>query len=178
MSDLVSQGLGILEKIAPTVASMLGGPFAGQAVSGLEQVLGLAPTGDKDAALAAVATATPDQLLAIKKEENRHSEALAELGVKQEELNASDRDSARKREAAVKDWMPTILGLGVVACFAVLSYLVLTDQAPALHDEDTRLTVGTIFGIIASEVKAVLSYYFGSSVGSKTKDATISSLSK
>lgn len=176
MNEIVSQGLGILAKVAPTLATMIGGPFAGQAVAGIAGIFGLGVT-DKDSALAAIATATPEQLLALKAEDNRHSEALAKLGLDREALDATDRDSARKREATVKDWMPRVLGLLVVTSFVVVTILVLSDNAPAVKDEKALLTVGAIIGILGNETKAVLAYYFGSSSGSQAKDATISKLS-
>ena len=64
--SMIDDALGALAQVAPTIATMIGGPLAGTAVSALESVFGLNPTGDKIAALQAVSTATPDQLLALR----------------------------------------------------------------------------------------------------------------
>jgi hypothetical protein len=72
MSGLQSVIQGVAT-IAPTVASMLGGPLAGTAVSALEGLFGITPAAgasvdDRAAAVApAIAAATPDQVLALKK---------------------------------------------------------------------------------------------------------------
>lgn len=63
---------------------MIGGPFAGAAVTAIESALGLPATGDKEAALKAVAGASPEQLLALKAEDNRHAEATEQLGIPDE----------------------------------------------------------------------------------------------
>ena len=65
---------GTLLKIAPMIATGLGSPIAGMAVSALEGALGLKVDGssqDKQGALvAALSGATADQLLAIKAADN------------------------------------------------------------------------------------------------------------
>jgi hypothetical protein len=69
----IQTAISTVAKFAPTVASMLGGPLAGTAISALESLLGLSPAPDAStddrasAAAAAVAGATPDQVLALKR---------------------------------------------------------------------------------------------------------------
>ncbi|MDO8608261.1 MAG: hypothetical protein Q7R40_17130 [Phaeospirillum sp.] len=96
--SIMDDALGVLGKVAPTIATMLGGPLAGTAVMAIEQALGIDPTGDKDAALAAVASATPEQLLALKAEDNRHAEAMEKLTQDRLKLGNDDRGSARSRD--------------------------------------------------------------------------------
>ena len=45
-SDIAEAGLNSLAQYAPTLATMIGGPLAGTAVSAIESVLGITPTGD------------------------------------------------------------------------------------------------------------------------------------
>ena len=52
-SDIAEAGLNSLAQYAPTLATMIGGPLAGTAVTAIESVLGITPTGDANKALAA-----------------------------------------------------------------------------------------------------------------------------
>jgi hypothetical protein len=82
--------------LAPTVASMLGGPLAGTAVTALEGLFGITPAAgasvdDRAAALApAVAAATPDQVLALKKADYDFQVQMATIaaGVTNTQTNA------------------------------------------------------------------------------------------
>ena len=167
LTSLASQGLSALAEIAPTLAGMVGGPLAGTAVTALESVLGLGANTDANGApdlnkaLAAVVGATPDQLLALKAEDNRHAEALQKAGLDLEVLQAKDRDSARQREAAVKDWVPQALAvLLTVGFFGLLFWMAIHETPPGSRDVLNIMT-----GALASGWVNVISYYFGSSKG-------------
>lgn len=160
-SDIAEAGLNALAQYAPTLATMIGGPLAGTAVSALESVLGLTPTGDAGKALAACANATPDQILALKAEDNRHAEALQKAGIDLETLAQKDRDSARLRESAVKDWIPGILAIGLtLGFFGLLAYLMGHEPPAGSHD-----ILLTMLGALGSAWIGMTSYYFGSSKG-------------
>ncbi|HLN23867.1 MAG TPA: hypothetical protein VK558_07785 [Patescibacteria group bacterium] len=162
MTDILTQGLGVLEQVAPTLATMIGGPLAGTAVSALEGVFGLTPTGDKAAALTAVAAATPDQLLAVKAENDRHAEAMAKMGLDTASLTFNDRDSARKREEEVKDWTPRALAFVAIGTFVAMVAYVMAGHMNM--DGSAAAVFGTVIGYVSSKADLVLSYYFGSSV--------------
>jgi len=183
MASVIDQGLGILEQIAPTLATMIGGPFAGTAVAAIEKGLGLNATGDQAAALTAVAGATPEQLLALKAEDNRHQEAMAKLGVDLQQSAEQGRASARAREAAVKDKTPSRLAYTIIGGFlsvsmaqliAIMGWPDLINKIPG----QGWLLIGQVTGYLANEAKQAASYYFGSSAGSQAKDATIKALSQ
>lgn len=176
MSDFLDAAGGILEQIAPTIAGMLGGPFAAQGVAAIETALGLNPTGNKDAALQAVANATPEQLLALKQEDNRHAEALEKLGLDSDKIGADDRDSARKREMELKDWVPGVLGvLTILGFFVVLTLLAWGLVSEKVTNSQAFLIM---LGSLIAMTKDIYAYFFGSSAGSARKDQTISALSK
>ena len=157
--SMIDDALGALAQVAPTIATMIGGPLAGTAVSALESVFGLNPTGDKIAALQAVSTATPDQLLALRQEDNRHGEALGKMGLDRDTLAAAERDSARKREMAVRDKIPGILAIGLtVGFFGLLGWLV-AHEPPA----GSRDILNIMLGSLGTGWVTMLAYYFGSS---------------
>lgn len=171
MSDFLDSAVSILEQVAPTIASMIGGPFAGMGVSAIEKALGLQPTGDKNAALQAVANATPEQLLALKQEDNRHEEALAKLDIDRDTLAMQDRDSARKMQIETKDLTPRVIAIVTfVGFFATLAWIALGKMpAGTVGSESFTLLLGSL-GTILTQIVA---YYFGSSAGSAKKDDTL-----
>jgi len=99
------------------------------------------------------------------------------------EAHAKDRDSARNRETAIATSAsaPTInkivtpvLALGVVALsfilFAILIFVEVKDNA-----KDILIY---ILGVLSAAVTQILSYYFGSSQGSKDKSDELKGLVK
>src|SRR6185295_15133686 len=66
-----------ISSIAPTLATMLGGPLAGTAVTALESALGLAPGSGADGVTAAVATGmTPETIAAVRAADQKHLEII------------------------------------------------------------------------------------------------------
>lgn len=156
----------LLGSVAPTIATALGGPLAGLGTKALISALGLAD-GAKEAEIsAAMASATPDQLLALKKADQDFAVRLRELDIDLEKVNAADRDSARNREIQTGDnWTPRFLaGFVTVGFFLVLAWL-LNDGVP----EKGRDAVLIMLGSLGTAWTGICAYYFGSSAGSKAK---------
>lgn len=169
MAGFVDDALGILARVAPTLASMIGGPFAGQAVVAIESALGLDPSGNKDAALKAVCGCSPEQLASIKAEDNRHAEVLAKLGLDAEALAVQDRDGARRMQIDTRAWTPPALALGItLGFFGVLAWT-LNNGLPTAGGE----AVLVLLGALDNAWGAVVNFYFGSSAGSARKDQII-----
>lgn len=167
-------------QIAPWLAGTFGTPAAGVAVKGLCSIFGLdSASATPDSVSAAIAGATPDQLLALKQADLKHQEFMAQLGYdslnKLAQATVDDRDSARKREAAVKDRTPAVLAALAVVGFVGLIGVVIYGFTPA---EPMRDGFWMLAGAAIATYKDVYGYYFGSSAGSHAKDATISDLSK
>lgn len=161
--SIFDDALGVLGKVAPTIATMLGGPLAGTAVSAIQAALGLEPGTDKDVTMRAVANATPDQLLALKAEDNRHAEAMEKLGLDRESIAAQDRDSARRREMEVKDRVPGILAVGLtIGFFGLLGWLVAHEPPQGSRD-----ILNIMLGSLGTGWITMLAYYFGSSADTK-----------
>lgn len=93
-----------------------------------------------------------------------------ELALRQAEIDAGDRASARQREVSTGDiWTPRLLaGFMVLGFFAVLGYL-LVYGAPQ-HGGEALLV---LLGGLGTGFTAVLAYYFGSSQGSASKQAAL-----
>lgn len=162
--------------VAPTIATALGGPLAGLAVKAIAGIFGLGEEPTDAQLSAAVSGATPDQLLALKKADQDFAVHMRELDVDLERISADDRNSARQREIAVRDWVPGVLGVLTVTGY----FVVLTLMAWGLvKDNVTKSEAFLIMlgGLIAM-TKDIYSYFFGSSAGSRDKDGTIKALSK
>lgn len=159
-------------KFAPGLATALGGPFAGMAVKGLCGAFGLG----EDATLADVekiiksGQLTGEQILALKLQEETFMLKMKELDINSvrdlENIAAQDRASARQREVATGDTTPKILAYGVtLGFFGILAYM-LRNEVPAT----TRDILNVMLGSLGTAWVAVITYYFGSSAGSKGKD--------
>jgi hypothetical protein len=162
--------------IAPWIAGTLGSPVAGIAIKTLCDVFGLAGDGAQtpDTITSALAGATPEQLQALRDSDNKHKELMQQLGYEHleqlEQATVADRESARKREADIKDNTPKVLAALAVLMFLVIIVYVAFGQAPA---DQMRDGFWMLAGAAITTFKDVYGYYFGSSHGSQAKDATI-----
>ncbi|HEY4040325.1 MAG TPA: hypothetical protein VGM32_00605 [Rhodopila sp.] len=170
MSNAILDALGgtvpLLEKLAPTIATAVGGPLAGTAVTFLEKALGLAPGAGAQAVATVLSTATPEQLAAVKAAENDFAVKMKELDISVTKLDEDNRSSARVREMTLKDWTPAILAY--VLTVGLFGFIVLLSQVdiPATSAQALNLTLGSI----GTAWVAMITYYYGSSRSSQNKD--------
>lgn len=145
---------GLLKGIAPTLATVVAGPLGGAAVTALASKFGVSDSVD------AVAKAIAGDPAAAQK--------IAELELEYAKLDAADRDSARKNEAALATSENTpllnksvtpILALVVVIAWGLIQYHLLTHVVPNEMREIIIRVLGTLDGALVM----VLSYYFGAS---------------
>src|SRR5581483_7097668 len=163
--------MNFLKKILPWIGAAATGnvpalvSMAANAVSG---ALGNKVDSSVDSIVSAVQGATPEQLVALKQAELDFQAKMQAMGFSHEEelaqIEVADRDSARAREISVRDFMPMVLGGGVVAGFIVATFLILTG-----HGKADSVMAGTLIGYLPAKAELVLAYYFGSSAGSDRK---------
>jgi hypothetical protein len=165
--------LGVVNKLAPAIATGLGGPLAGGAVTALQQVFGLTPSGttkdDQSQLAAAISGASADQLLALKRADQEYMVKMQELGFKNieslEALATSDRNSARQREIAIKDNTPKILAYGITAGFFSILGFMLFSEVPLGSKDILNIMLGTL----GTSWVGVIGYYFGTTSSSQMK---------
>lgn len=177
-----------IASFAPTLATMLGGPLAGVAVSALASALGLkqGASGEDVTQAIQAGTVTPDQLVAIRTADLKHAEILGQQSIDLAKLNADheeafakteadDRANARGREIAVKDNTPRILAYGVLFATVILEGYLVIRGIPKL-DAQMAIIVGRVLGTFDTATALILGYYFGSSSGSASKTDTINKI--
>ncbi|HEX7646330.1 MAG TPA: hypothetical protein VF450_02845 [Noviherbaspirillum sp.] len=164
----------IIGTAAPWLATALGGPLAGQAVSAIAGAMGLKPDAKIEDIQNAIAAGqlTGDQLVAIKQAELQFQTAMQQAGFANVEKLASiaeqDRDSARQREAKVQDWTPRVLAYLIVGSF--IGVVVCTLAGWSRVDS---VLAGTLIGYLSAKCEQIVAYYFGSSSGSAEKTALL-----
>jgi len=159
---------GIVSSIAPAIGTAIGGPFGGMAAKAALSALGIdAKDGQEEQQLQqAVAGASPEQLLALKKADQEFSKAMRELDVDLERIASTDRASARQREIALKDNAPKLLATVIVGGFFSTLYVIAFVPLP----EGAQQPVNILLGALTAMLTQVGNYYFGSSRGSERKN--------
>ena len=160
---------GLLKSAAPALATAVAGPLGGVALKAIAGKLGVE---DSVEAVTKHLQANP-----------MDAEKLAEIDVKKVEMEMKDRQDARNREIqlATNDSVPFInkivtpvLALGVVTLsFILFAVLIFVNVTPEAKD-----ILIYILGVLSAAVTQILSYYFGSSQGSKDKSNEIKALAK
>lgn len=167
-----------LGKVLPTIATAFGGPLAGVAVSFVADKLGLS---DKtvEAVQAAISGASPEQLVRLKEIDSDLQKFFAGLDIKLEEIAGADRNSAREREVKSGDSAaPRVLAAVIVAGFLSMVYMVLGGFVEGLKDPVTAGLAGTLIGYVSAKADQVVSYYFGSTAGSRAKTELLAKAGK
>jgi hypothetical protein len=152
-----------LKQIAPTIATCLGGPLAGLAVTAVSKALGIATDQVQDVIDSGKLNA--EQIASIKQAEIELQKSAQELGLNFEQLAVQDRSSAREMQTATQSVIPPILSLLVtVGFFGILSYLMIRPADTA----NTPLMI--MLGSLGTAWTGIIAFYFGSSAGSQKKD--------
>lgn len=157
--------LNLVKTVAPSLATAVGGPLAGMATRAISDALLGKPDGTEDELIDAAAKASPDQLLALKKAEQDFAVRMRELEIDLQRIDAADRNSARDREVKTGDMTPRALAAAVtLGFFGVLGYMI-AYGLPSQGGEALLVMLGTL----GTAWGGIVSYYFGSSAGSKEK---------
>lgn len=163
-----SGALGVIEKLAPTIACAVGGPLAGGAISALEGVFGLTPapsasTDDRQGAIAAaISGATPEQLEAMRAKDQDYAVAMAQAGFKDTETLASlkvqDTVSARTMQTANKSPVPAWLTFFVTAGFFGMLLMLFFVNIP----DGNKAVIFSFIGTLGTAWLVVMHFWFGS----------------
>jgi hypothetical protein len=172
--SLLDQFGPLLGQVAPTIATALGGPLAGVAVKTLSNVLLGHEGGSEDDVKASLATASPDQLAALKKIDADFKIQMKELDIDLERIAAGDRDSARKMQTETKDWVPKLLAIVITLGFFGILVWMLVQGMPQTGTEALLMMLGAL----GTAWTGVVNFYYGSSAGSKAKNDILAAKDK
>jgi hypothetical protein len=145
----------IVGAVAPTIGSALGTPLGGMAMGKIAQVLGVA--NDQKSIQQALQSATPEQMLELKKAEQEFETQMKELDVDIFKLETQDKQHARS--AFSKDWTARIIGLFTIGGF--LGYIFLVTLQPP--EQNSEALINLVLGYLGGLASAIISFYFGAS---------------
>jgi hypothetical protein len=165
METLIS----LLKNVAPVLATAVAGPAGGAAVGWIASKLGIPD--DTIEGVTAALTSNPEMTMKLK-----------ELDLEYAKLDAQDRDSARNREIEIAKSdvhfitknITSILAIAILTGALIIPMLVFFVDFPDSQENILIFVLGSLFGIATQ----VVSYYFGSSQGSKDKTKEIQGMIK
>ena len=151
-----------LKTVAPTIATALGGPLAGMAVSAVAKAIGCEP--DEVQNVISSNKLTAEQVASIQLAELELKKQAQSMNLDFAKLVAEDKKSARDMQIATKSWIPPVLAMSVtVGFFGILAGLMYgqIQHAPQID---------IMLGALGTAWTGIISFYFGSSAGSQAKD--------
>lgn len=150
-----------LKTIAPTVATALGGPLAGMAVSAVAKAIGCEP--DEVQGIISSNKLTAEQVASIQLAELELKKQAQSMNLDFAKLITEDKKSARDMQIATKSWIPPVMALGVTCGFFGILFGLMYGQIQHAPQIDIML------GSLGTAWTGIISFYFGSSAGSQAK---------
>ena len=154
-----------LMKLVPTIATCLGGPLAGLAVTAVSKALGI----DEDKVQDVIDSGklNADQIASLKQAEIELQRQAQELGLNFEQLAVQDRASARDLQKETKSLIPPVLSILVtIGFFGILAGLM---SGKIMTSDALMLMLGSL----GTAWTGIIAFYFGSSASSQAKDNMI-----
>lgn len=164
--------------VAPAIATAIGGPAAGLAISALGRVLlGKSDATEDEVAAAVNAGLNGDQLLALKKEDNAFKLEMARIAQAEDAAAYADTADARAQTVSLAQsgsniaWGAPVISTIVTVGFFLCIFMVFF-RGDDLPDNLTSL-VNYLFGALTSGFVGTTQYWLGSSAGSKRAGDTV-----
>ena len=157
-----------LAKIAPTVASAMGGPLAGMAVEFVTKKLGIeGGTVESITQTLEEGKLTAEQIMQLKQAEIELKAKEKELGIRFEELAVKDRADARAMQVSTRSMIPGLLAMVVTSGFFGILWMLMSGEA--VKSDALMLMLGSL----GTAWTSIIAFFFGSSVSSQGKDEMI-----
>jgi hypothetical protein len=153
-----------LTQIAPTIATALGGPLAGMAVSAVSKAIGCTPE-EVQNVISNNKLAT--QVAAIQQAELELKKQAQEMNLDFAKLSVEDRKSARDMQAITRSFIPPALAIGVTGGFFGILFGLMYGQIQHAPQIDIML------GSLGTAWTGIIGFYFGSSASSQNKDTLL-----
>lgn len=161
----------IIRTVAPTLATALGGPLAGVATQAIAKaVLGAGNENAEESIIAeAVVNGGPEALVKLKEAEYQFEKDMAQIGVDLSKLEIQDRADARslaKVNMIPQVWLTFVFILVYFATTSAVMFFLFEDGDV---NKEILVLVSTLLGVFTGEVPRIMSFWFGTSTGSKEK---------
>ena len=156
-----------LKQIAPTIATALGGPLAGMAVSAISKAVGVEPDQVQD--MIANNKLTAEQIAQVKIAEIELQKQAQELGLNFAKLEVEDRKSAREMQATTRSIVPPALAAIITIGFFSILIMMMLGKV-----DGNNPTILMMLGSLSTAWTGIVAYYFGSSAGSQAKTDLLS----
>jgi hypothetical protein len=156
-----------LKQIAPTIATAMGGPLAGMAVSAISKAIGVEP--EKVGDMISNNKLTAEQIAQVKIAEIELQKQAQELGLNFEKLSVEDRKSAREMQATTRSIVPPALAAIVTVGFFGILVMMLLGKV-----DSNNPAILMMLGSLGTAWTGIIAYYFGSSAGSQAKTDLLS----
>ena len=154
-----------LAQIATTIATALGGPLAGMAVSAVSKAIGCTPEEVQNVISNNKLDAT--QVAALQQAELELKKQAQAMNLDFAKLANDDRKSARDMQAITRSYIPPVLAIGVTGGFFGILFGLMYGQIQHAPQIDIML------GSLGTAWTGIVSFYFGSSASSQNKDALL-----
>jgi len=151
-----------LTQLAPTIATALGGPLAGMAVSAVSKAIGCTPEEVQNVISSGKLDAT--QVAAIQQAELELKKQAQAMNLDFERLANDDRKSARDMQTITRSFIPPLLAVGVTLGFFGILFGLMYGQIQHAPQIDIML------GSLGTAWTGIIAFYFGSSASSQNKD--------
>jgi len=156
-----------LKQIAPTIATAMGGPLAGMAVSAISKAIGVDP--HKVGDLISNNKLSAEQIAQVKIAEIELQKQAQELGLNFEKLEVEDRKSAREMQATTRSIVPPALAAIITIGFFSILIMMMIGKV-----DGNNPTILMMLGSLSTAWTGIVAYYFGSSAGSQAKTDLLS----
>lgn len=167
----------LIKGIAPSIATVLGGPLAGAGVKALSEAIFGDPSKSLEEVVEGVKSLSPDQILAIKKADQDFAVEMERLHNERMKIEADNTASARTMQVAAlrqdgklaKNFVYILATVWSVAAIFYIAFVTFGH----IPQENVRFA-DTILGFLLGTIIAtIINYFFGTSLSSKAKDNTV-----
>ncbi len=157
-----------LSAIAPTLATALGGPFAGAATKFIAGKFLGNENSESSEVESFILGASPEQLVKIKNSDNEFKLQMEKLGVDVFRIEADDKKNARKEHKLSN--MPAIISVSLTLFVVGIVYALFYTAPP----EAAENVLFMLLGVVIKEWSNSMHFWFGTTRGSQEKTEKLS----
>lgn len=166
----------LAKNVAPTIGAALGGPAAGTAVKFLADKFLGDPEATEQQIAEAILHSSPEQLAELRRLDNEFRIRMRELDIDVFALVIDDRKNARGMAEKTSLGPQIVLSVLFIGGYFALLFVLFSGQ---VQIEGTERDIAIVLlGIMTGEIPRIMSFWFGSSQGSKDKDKALTTAAR